>query len=91
MFVEEMNLKQWVANTLLSEAIVEVVGANLLVTQEEDNDFMSKIDCLSSILATGRENKHARNCSHAQKKQNQVFEGCWKKSVVEPSSISVLI
>ncbi|CAN6697121.1 unnamed protein product [Malus baccata var. baccata] len=89
MFVEEMNLKQWVANTLLSEAIVEVVGANLLVTQEEDNDFMTKIDCLS---ATGRENKHARSYSHAKKKnQNQVFEGCWKKSVVEPSSISVLI
>ncbi|RXI05274.1 hypothetical protein DVH24_006531 [Malus domestica] len=50
MFVEEMNLKQWVANSLLSEAIAEVVDANLLVAKEEDHDYVTKIDCLSSIM-----------------------------------------
>ncbi|XP_068328514.1 probable LRR receptor-like serine/threonine-protein kinase At3g47570 [Pyrus communis] len=50
MFVEEMNLKQWVANSLSSEAIAEVVDASLFVTQEEDPDFVTKIDCLSSIM-----------------------------------------
>ncbi|CAN6703335.1 unnamed protein product [Malus baccata var. baccata] len=50
MFVDEMNLKQWVANSLSSEAIAEVVDANLFVTQEEDPDFVTKIDCLSSIM-----------------------------------------
>ncbi|XP_050153250.1 putative receptor-like protein kinase At3g47110 isoform X2 [Malus sylvestris] len=50
MFVDEMNLKQWVANSLSSEAIAEVVDANLFVTQGEDPDFATKIDCLSSIM-----------------------------------------
>ncbi|CAN6697120.1 unnamed protein product [Malus baccata var. baccata] len=50
MFFEEMNLKQWVANSLLSEAIAEVVDANLLVAKEEDHDYVTKIDCLSSIM-----------------------------------------
>ncbi|XP_070680534.1 probable LRR receptor-like serine/threonine-protein kinase At3g47570 isoform X1 [Malus domestica] len=50
MFVEEMNLRQWVANSLSSDAIAEVVDANLLVTQEEDPGFVTKIDCLSSIM-----------------------------------------
>ncbi|TQD88565.1 hypothetical protein C1H46_025884 [Malus baccata] len=50
MFVEEMNLKQWVANSLSSEAIAEVVDATLLATQEEDHDYVAKIDCLSSIM-----------------------------------------
>ncbi|TQE04395.1 hypothetical protein C1H46_010014 [Malus baccata] len=50
MFVEEMNLKQWVANSLLSEAIAEAVDANLLVAKEEDHDYVTKIDCLSSIM-----------------------------------------
>ncbi|CAN6561859.1 unnamed protein product [Malus baccata var. baccata] len=50
MFVEEMNLKQWVANSLSSEAIAEVVDANLLVVQEQDHESLTKIDCLSSVL-----------------------------------------
>ncbi|XP_008341089.2 putative receptor-like protein kinase At3g47110 [Malus domestica] len=50
MFVEEMNLKQWVANSLSSEAMAEVVDANLLVAQEQDHECLTKIDCLSSVL-----------------------------------------
>ncbi|RXI05277.1 hypothetical protein DVH24_006534 [Malus domestica] len=50
MFVEEMNLKQWVANSLSSEAIAEVVDANLLVAQEQDHECLTKIDCLSCVL-----------------------------------------
>ncbi|BFG42043.1 hypothetical protein CerSpe_283170 [Prunus speciosa] len=50
MFVGEMNLKQWIANSLLPDAaIVEVVDANLLGI-EEDGDFVSRRDCLSSIM-----------------------------------------
>ncbi|BBN68676.1 Leucine-rich repeat protein kinase family protein [Prunus dulcis] len=50
MFVGEMNLKQWIANSLLPDAaIVEVVDADLLGT-EEDGDFVSRRDCLSSIM-----------------------------------------
>ncbi|BFG36259.1 hypothetical protein CerSpe_225320 [Prunus speciosa] len=49
-FVGEMNLKQWIANSLLPDAaIVEVVDVDLLGT-EEDGDFVSKRDCLSSIM-----------------------------------------
>ncbi|XP_061993732.1 probable LRR receptor-like serine/threonine-protein kinase At3g47570 [Rosa rugosa] len=51
MFVGQMNLKQWVANSLLSDAIVEVVDSNLIGTsQEEDEDFVSKRYCLSCIM-----------------------------------------
>ncbi|CAL9015678.1 unnamed protein product, partial [Prunus brigantina] len=56
MFAGEMNLKQWIANSLLSDAVIdEVVDANLLRTEEDDdddddNDFVSKRDCLSSIM-----------------------------------------
>ncbi|PRQ31893.1 putative protein kinase RLK-Pelle-LRR-XII-1 family [Rosa chinensis] len=49
MFVGETSLKKWVANSLLSDSIVEVVDANLLGT-ENDFSFVSKIDCLSSIM-----------------------------------------
>ncbi|VVA22780.1 PREDICTED: probable LRR receptor [Prunus dulcis] len=50
MFVREMNLKQWIANSLLPDAaIVEVVDADLLGT-EEDGDFVSRRDCLSCIM-----------------------------------------
>ncbi|KAK9949788.1 hypothetical protein M0R45_005301 [Rubus argutus] len=49
MFVGEMSLKRWVANSLLSDAIVGVVDANLLGV-EEDHDFVNKRDCLSSIM-----------------------------------------
>ncbi|ONI13281.1 LOW QUALITY PROTEIN: hypothetical protein PRUPE_4G213400, partial [Prunus persica] len=50
MFVGEMNLKQLIANSLLPDAaIVEVVDADLLGT-EEDGDFVSRRDCLSSIM-----------------------------------------
>ncbi|PRQ48695.1 putative protein kinase RLK-Pelle-LRR-XII-1 family [Rosa chinensis] len=48
-FVGEMRLKQWVANFLVADAIVEVVDATLLGT-EEDHDFVCKRECLSSIM-----------------------------------------
>ncbi|XP_021802019.1 probable LRR receptor-like serine/threonine-protein kinase At3g47570 [Prunus avium] len=49
MFVGEMSLKQWIEYSILQDAIVEVVDANLLET-EADHDFVSKRDCLSSIM-----------------------------------------
>ncbi|KAM5558273.1 putative LRR receptor-like serine/threonine-protein kinase [Rosa sericea] len=48
-FIGEMRLNQWVANFLVADAIVEVVDATLLGT-EEDHDFTSKRECLSSIM-----------------------------------------
>ncbi|XP_020417678.1 putative receptor-like protein kinase At3g47110 [Prunus persica] len=52
MFVGEMNLKQWIANSLvLPDAMIdEVVDASLLCTQQEDDDHVRKRDCLSSIM-----------------------------------------
>ncbi|CAN6705398.1 unnamed protein product [Malus baccata var. baccata] len=50
MFVGEMNLKQWIADSLfLNVAIDEVVDADILGT-EEDGGFMSRRDCLSSVM-----------------------------------------
>ncbi|KAB2615464.1 LRR receptor-like serine/threonine-protein kinase [Pyrus ussuriensis x Pyrus communis] len=50
MFVGEMNLKQWIADSLfLDAAIDEVVDADILGT-EEDGDFVSRRDCLSSAM-----------------------------------------
>ncbi|CAN6705400.1 unnamed protein product [Malus baccata var. baccata] len=50
MFVGEMNLKQWIADSLfLNAAIDEVVDADILGT-EEDGDFVSRRDCLSSVM-----------------------------------------
>ncbi|ONH96620.1 hypothetical protein PRUPE_7G141600 [Prunus persica] len=51
MFVGEMNLKQWVSNSLLADAIVEVVDAYLLGAEEDH--FVAKRDCLSSIMRLG--------------------------------------
>ncbi|XP_004295584.1 PREDICTED: putative receptor-like protein kinase At3g47110-like [Fragaria vesca subsp. vesca] len=48
MFVGEMSLKQWVANSLFADAIAKVVDTNLLGTQE-DNDTVRK-ECLASIM-----------------------------------------
>ncbi|XP_024178078.1 LRR receptor-like serine/threonine-protein kinase EFR [Rosa chinensis] len=48
-FAGEMRLNQWVANFLVADAIVEVVDASLLGS-EEAHDFVSKRDCLSSIM-----------------------------------------
>ena len=54
MFVGEMNLKQWIANSLvLPDAnIDEVVDANLLGigTEQEDDDHVRKRDCISAIM-----------------------------------------
>ncbi|XP_021834220.1 probable LRR receptor-like serine/threonine-protein kinase At3g47570 [Prunus avium] len=54
MFGEEMNIKQWVANSLVlpDAKIDEVVDANLLGigTEQEDDDHVRKRDCLSSIM-----------------------------------------
>ncbi|XP_062017861.1 probable LRR receptor-like serine/threonine-protein kinase At3g47570 [Rosa rugosa] len=49
MFVGEMCLKQWVANSLYANAVVDVVDTDLLQT-EEDDDIVSKRDCLSSLM-----------------------------------------
>ncbi|CAN6694895.1 unnamed protein product [Malus baccata var. baccata] len=50
MFVGEMNLKQWIADSLFPDAAIgEVVDADILGA-EEDGDFVSKRDCLSSVM-----------------------------------------
>ncbi|KAB2614836.1 LRR receptor-like serine/threonine-protein kinase [Pyrus ussuriensis x Pyrus communis] len=50
MFVGEMNLKQWIADSLFPYAAIdEVVDVDILGT-EEDGDFVSMRDCLSSIM-----------------------------------------
>jgi LRR receptor-like serine/threonine-protein kinase FLS2 len=49
MFGGEMSMKQWVANSLFPDGIVEIVDANLFES-EEDDDFVSKRECLSSIM-----------------------------------------
>ncbi|KAM5577265.1 hypothetical protein ABKV19_007885 [Rosa sericea] len=48
-FAGEMRLNHWVANFLVADAIVEVVDASLLGS-EEAHDFVSKRECLSSIM-----------------------------------------
>ncbi|KAI5331781.1 hypothetical protein L3X38_021907 [Prunus dulcis] len=54
MFDGEMNIKQWIANSLvLPDAnIDEVVDANLLgiETEQEDDDHVRKRDCISAIM-----------------------------------------
>ncbi|XP_050148380.1 probable LRR receptor-like serine/threonine-protein kinase At3g47570 isoform X2 [Malus sylvestris] len=63
MFVEEMNMKQWITNLLIQDAIVDVVDANLL-EKEANHDFVRKGDFLSSVmglaLACCRESPHER-------------------------------
>ncbi|KAB2615413.1 LRR receptor-like serine/threonine-protein kinase [Pyrus ussuriensis x Pyrus communis] len=50
MFVGEMDLKQWIADSLFPDAAIgEVVDADLLGA-EEDGDFMSRRDCLLSVM-----------------------------------------
>ncbi|XP_004295580.1 PREDICTED: probable LRR receptor-like serine/threonine-protein kinase At3g47570-like [Fragaria vesca subsp. vesca] len=46
MFVAEMSLKQWVANSVL----LDVVDAKLQVTEADDRDFVNKSECLSSVM-----------------------------------------
>ncbi|KAL6201339.1 hypothetical protein ACLB2K_025053 [Fragaria x ananassa] len=46
MFVAEMSLKQWVANSPL----LDVVDTKLQVTKADDRDFVYKSECLSSIM-----------------------------------------
>ncbi|CAN6560471.1 unnamed protein product [Malus baccata var. baccata] len=50
MFVGEMDLKQWIADSLFPDAAIgEVVDADILGA-EEDGDFVSRRDCLSSVM-----------------------------------------
>jgi LRR receptor-like serine/threonine-protein kinase FLS2 len=49
MFLGEISLKQWVANSLFADAIIEVIDTDLLATNE-DHDFVSKRNCLSSVM-----------------------------------------
>ncbi|XP_021802527.1 putative receptor-like protein kinase At3g47110 [Prunus avium] len=54
MFDGEMNIKQWIANSLVlpNAKIDEVVDANLLGigTKQEDDDHVRKRDCISAIM-----------------------------------------
>ncbi|XP_021818282.1 probable LRR receptor-like serine/threonine-protein kinase At3g47570 [Prunus avium] len=54
MFVGEMNLKQWIADSLVFPRgiIDEVVDANFLGigTEQEDDDHVRKRDCISAIM-----------------------------------------
>ncbi|CAL9017552.1 unnamed protein product [Prunus brigantina] len=54
MFDGEMNLNQWIANSLVlpDAKIDEVVDANLLGigTKQEDDDHVRKRDCISTIM-----------------------------------------
>ncbi|XP_034198064.1 probable LRR receptor-like serine/threonine-protein kinase At3g47570 isoform X1 [Prunus dulcis] len=54
MFDGEMNIKQWIANSLVLpySNIDEVVDANLLGigTEQEDDDHVRKRDCISAIM-----------------------------------------
>ncbi|XP_018507451.2 receptor kinase-like protein Xa21 [Pyrus x bretschneideri] len=50
MFVGEMDLKQWIADSLFPDAAIgEVVDADILGV-EEDSDFVSRRDCLLSVM-----------------------------------------
>ncbi|XP_068309491.1 probable LRR receptor-like serine/threonine-protein kinase At3g47570 [Pyrus communis] len=50
MFVGEMDLKQWIADSLFPDATIgEVVDVDILGV-EEDGDFVSRRDCLSSVM-----------------------------------------
>ncbi|XP_016648665.1 PREDICTED: probable LRR receptor-like serine/threonine-protein kinase At3g47570 isoform X1 [Prunus mume] len=54
MFDGEMNIKQWIANSLVlpDAKIDEVLDANLLGigTEQEDDDHVRKRDCISAIM-----------------------------------------
>ncbi|KAI5331348.1 hypothetical protein L3X38_021474 [Prunus dulcis] len=54
MFHGEMNIKQWIANSLVlpDAKIDEAVDANLLGigTEQEDDDHVRKRDCISAIM-----------------------------------------
>ncbi|CAL9015670.1 unnamed protein product [Prunus brigantina] len=54
MFGGEMNIKQWIANSLVLPyaKIDDVVDANLLgiETEQEDDDHVMKRDCISAIM-----------------------------------------
>ncbi|BBH00958.1 Leucine-rich repeat protein kinase family protein [Prunus dulcis] len=58
MFVGEMNLKQWIANSLVlpDARIDEAVDANLLGigAEKEDDDQVRKKDCISSAIMRKR-------------------------------------
>ncbi|XP_070674446.1 probable LRR receptor-like serine/threonine-protein kinase At3g47570 [Malus domestica] len=50
MFVGEMDLKRWIADSLLPDAAIgEVLDADILGA-EEDGDFVCKRDCLLSVM-----------------------------------------
>ncbi|CAN6694732.1 unnamed protein product [Malus baccata var. baccata] len=50
MFVGEMDLKEWIADSLFPNAAIgEVVDTDILGA-EEDGDFVSKRDCLLSVM-----------------------------------------
>ena len=48
MFNGDLTLKSWVEYSLLADSVIEVVDANLL--RREDEDFATKLSCLSTIM-----------------------------------------
>lgn len=50
MFAGEINLKEWIANSLLEDGITEVLDATLLGIEDDDDKFVVKRDCLSSLM-----------------------------------------
>ncbi|KDP42118.1 hypothetical protein JCGZ_01906 [Jatropha curcas] len=49
LFSEEMSLKQWVEQSL-SYDITQALDANLISEEEEEQHFVAKMDCITSIL-----------------------------------------
>lgn len=49
MFAGEINLKEWIANSLLEDGIIEVLDATLLGIEDDDDKFVVKRHCLSSL------------------------------------------
>ncbi|XP_021826532.1 LRR receptor-like serine/threonine-protein kinase EFR isoform X2 [Prunus avium] len=105
MFDGEMNIKQWIANSLVlpDAKIDEVVDANLLgiMTQQEDDDHVKKMDCISAIMRLAltccaespEERISMKEAVAILNKIKTVFEGhCYKKRcAVKPSSYSAAL
>ncbi|KAL6334635.1 hypothetical protein AAG906_019495 [Vitis piasezkii] len=62
-FSEEMSMKNWVRDSLCG-SVTEVVDANLL--RGEDEQFMAKKQCISSVLGLAVDCEYERCCNHTQ-------------------------
>nr|XP_008353441.2 LRR receptor-like serine/threonine-protein kinase EFR [Malus domestica] len=50
MFAGEINLKEWIANSLPEDGITEVLDVTLLGIEDDGDIFVVKRDCLSSLM-----------------------------------------